>query len=90
MDELVSIWKKAIVAYQDNIQCCFLERVGITSQAPQNTDYTFGDLALIPFVCCHYKNQLDACNFETDRTMQQTAAIALHSECYRWFHPVFV
>jgi hypothetical protein len=78
-DELESILKEAIVAYQDNIQYCFLKRAGITSQTPQNTDYTIGDQTLIPFACCHHKNQLDACYFEAGRTIEQTAGIALCS-----------
>jgi hypothetical protein len=92
MDELKSTWKEAFVAYQDNIHYCFLERVETTSlpPPPQNTDYPIGDLALIPFIYCHYKNQLDACYFETERTEEQTAGIALRSECYRWFHLLFV
>jgi len=88
MDELESICKEANVAYLGNIPYWFLERVPITSQIPQNTDYAVGVLALIPFACCHYKNQLDACYFETDSTIKQTADIALRSECYRWFNPL--
>ena len=86
MDELESLCKEANMSYQSNIPYCFLERVLITSQTPQNTDYAVGVLALIPFACYHYKNQLNACYFETGSTIKQTAGIALHSECYRWFH----
>lgn len=88
IDELESICKEANVAYQGNIPYCFLERVLITSQTPQNTDYVVSVLALIPFACCHYKNQPIACYFETESTIKQTAGIALHTECYRWFHPL--
>jgi hypothetical protein len=88
IDELESICKEANVAYQGNNPCCFLERVLITSKTPKNTDYAVGVLALIPFACFHYKNQLDVCYFETDSTIKQTVDIALHSECYRWFNPL--
>jgi hypothetical protein len=88
MDELESIDKEANVAYQSNIAYCFLERVFTTSQTPQNTDYAVGVLALIPIACCHYKNQLNECFFETESTIKQTAGTALHTECYRWFHPL--
>jgi hypothetical protein len=63
-------------------------KVLITSQTHQNADYAVGVLALIPFACCHYKNQFDACYFETHSTIKQTAGITLHNECYRWYHPL--